>query len=400
MSYSGQMLTNKFIIKLFIFIVILFLYCPLNAGVNHCAIIRFENLTAKQENDWIGYGCAETISSVLGQNNKIQLVEINQLEKLLSILKMDLSGLTSPAVTKKVGHLLGIDLLILGSFQITERTVLINSRLVEVKNGKIIYTLSMSDKINNLFNLQKKIGAAFQEKLNQQPGLAEIPDEQPMPDVPPPTLEDYNKQVQECYLTGSDEKAIACFQENIEKDAYFAEAYIGLANIYSGLNNFYLAKLNYQRALDIFRKKNNQKGISWIYFKLGKLYQTSNAADDALKYYQLALEIDRQTGEDAATIETYTNIAETLKKINKINDAINYCKKAVTLSKKIKVVYLEAVSLTTLSKLYLQQKNYSEALKITWEAIKLMETRKFPPLESTKKLLIEIRQKQPGTEKL
>lgn len=86
----------------------------------------------------IGQEIAETLGTDLAKSERITLVERAQLGKALRELRLQSTGLTEPAQARKVGKLVGADVIIVGSFYVRDNRIVINARVVDVRTGKVM----------------------------------------------------------------------------------------------------------------------------------------------------------------------------------------------------------------------------------------------------------------------
>jgi len=98
----------------------------------------------------------ERMTTIFAQKENISLIERNLLKKILEELKIQESGIVDLKDATKIGNILGADYLLLGTLNDIEKSKTeINSRIVEVKTGKIISASSgiiektWKDSINN-----------------------------------------------------------------------------------------------------------------------------------------------------------------------------------------------------------------------------------------------------------
>jgi TolB-like protein len=103
----------------------------------------------------IGQEIAETLSTDLAKSDRLTLVERAQLGKALREVRLQNAGLTEPTQVKRVGKLVGADIIVVGSFHVRENQIVINARVVDVRTGKVMAgrAENVQGKLSELYNL-------------------------------------------------------------------------------------------------------------------------------------------------------------------------------------------------------------------------------------------------------
>jgi TolB-like protein len=85
----------------------------------------------------LGRFLADTLLTDLAQSERLHMVERAEIGKALTELKLQSTGLAEPQDVKKVGKLLGAERMIVGSYLVRDNQLLINARLLDVRNGRV-----------------------------------------------------------------------------------------------------------------------------------------------------------------------------------------------------------------------------------------------------------------------
>jgi curli biogenesis system outer membrane secretion channel CsgG len=102
-------------ISLLLFIVAIFISFIASAQLKkRVAVSRFEDRTGSGYNH-IGSGVADMLTTALVKAGKFNVIERQELDKVLDEQKLGASGLVTPESAPKVGKLLGVELLVIGS---------------------------------------------------------------------------------------------------------------------------------------------------------------------------------------------------------------------------------------------------------------------------------------------
>jgi TolB-like protein len=86
----------------------------------------------------LGRFIAETLLTDLAQSLKLLLAERAELHRTLTELKLQATGLTEPQQVKRVGKIVGVGHLIVGSYLIYNNQIIINARLLDVRSGRLV----------------------------------------------------------------------------------------------------------------------------------------------------------------------------------------------------------------------------------------------------------------------
>src|SRR4030043_1238135 len=87
------------------------------------SILYFDNTTRNKEYDWLSKGLADMLITDISNSNQIQVVERENLEKLMNEVKLALAGFTDEKQAAHVGRLLNASKLIYGSYIVMENRI-------------------------------------------------------------------------------------------------------------------------------------------------------------------------------------------------------------------------------------------------------------------------------------
>lgn len=123
------------------------------------AVMPFRNLNGDPALDWLGRGMAETLVSDLRASGKLQVVEREQLDRVLSELEHPERQSPTGSTATRVGRLVGARTLVLGSFQRAGRQVRINARFIAVETGEVLGTAKATGLMERVFTVQDEVVA-------------------------------------------------------------------------------------------------------------------------------------------------------------------------------------------------------------------------------------------------
>jgi tetratricopeptide (TPR) repeat protein len=300
-------------IKKFCFI-LLTLSCVSVFAQTRIAVMPFKNITAQEEHNWLSDGFSESLSTALAQLPQFIIIERSQLEQIVQEQGLQQSALMDESNAIKLGKMLGVKKLVIGSFQIFKNNINVNIRIVDVESGQIDKSGNLANKrgtLDNIFQFQENISVLLVKALGKD-------------------------------LTKEQEKQIASVTSENKGSLTAYKYYIQGWNDYNA-KKYDSAIENYEKALEL-----NPKYVD-VLNNLGLIYDKLENYQKAIFYYQNALEIKP----DYAIAHYNTGLA--YYKLKNYSKAIEFYKKAIEL----KPTYDKA--LYALGLVYYYQNNYPEA---------------------------------------
>jgi DNA-binding winged helix-turn-helix (wHTH) protein/TolB-like protein/tetratricopeptide (TPR) repeat protein len=198
---------------------------------NSVAVLPFQPLSAQSESEdeYLGLGLADAIITKLGNARSLHVRPIEEVSRY--------SGTVDPV---KVGRDLAVGALLEGTIQRQGDKIRINARLLDTTNGTALWSDEIDSNINDMFAIEDNVVAEVETVLVANP---RPPTQQTSGSTPAALAlahRDYmkgrffwSKRTQQGITT-----AISLFQQAIEQDPQYAEAYDGIADSYS-LLGFY-----------------------------------------------------------------------------------------------------------------------------------------------------------------
>ncbi|MCP4130085.1 MAG: hypothetical protein GY754_03610 [bacterium] len=107
------------------------------------AITEFDNKSEKAEKNKIGFAVSEIITERFSKSAKFIVTEKKQLEKIISTLELEQSGLYDSDKVSSVGKLVGAKYIAVGSISELAGFYRVSLRILTVETGKIIFTKSL-----------------------------------------------------------------------------------------------------------------------------------------------------------------------------------------------------------------------------------------------------------------
>jgi len=183
------------------------------------------------EFDGLGRALADMMVTDLSQSKTLQLVERMKLGLVLDELKLAKSGFLDQRTAQKLGHGLGAQLVITGTFSVVSGTFVMDCRIVVVKSGAILKAARSQGPVDDFIAIEKDVV----EKLLAGLSVTLSPGARRKLLVSTPTesvkaLASYGRGV-EASEAGQQEAAQRAFEEALAADPDFAKASIALRDL-------------------------------------------------------------------------------------------------------------------------------------------------------------------------
>jgi tetratricopeptide (TPR) repeat protein len=223
-----------------------------------------------------------------------------------------------------VGKLLGVEKLVVGSFQIFMGSINLNSRIVNVESGEIDKDGIISnkrDQLDNIFQLQEAVSLMLVKAFGQAVSKKE---EEKISAV---TQSKGSLSAYEYYMKGWNayneknyDAALENYEKAVELNPKYVDAFNNIGLIYYAREDYARARDSYLKAVEIdpnyaighynlglayYQLKNYapsmrhyQKSIElrpnymYAYYGLGLTYYALQNYDKAMEYYQMAIDLD------------------------------------------------------------------------------------------------------------
>lgn len=144
-------------IKVFNFLILLFITLYSFAGNKVIAISYFDNTTSNSKYNSLSKGIADMLITDLSKVSDIDIVEREKLEELLKEIKLGKSSYFDQSTAQKLGKGLGAASILTGAFYVLDNTIRIDARLINVETGKIIAADEVTGSTKDFFSLHKQL---------------------------------------------------------------------------------------------------------------------------------------------------------------------------------------------------------------------------------------------------
>jgi tetratricopeptide (TPR) repeat protein/predicted Ser/Thr protein kinase len=230
----------------FVVVLVLFVFEPFRvemgprkeavAKENSIAIMYFENLVDREDNDRLGEIVTNLLITSLSESKYLNVVSSQRLYDILKLLGKEGAKAIDKSVATQVAAKAGARWMLLGSILQIEPQVVLTSQLVDVESGKVAASQRITGESGEkVFPIVDRLAAGLKRDLSL-PAEAQKEPEPKVADLTTSSQEAYRY-----YLEGRDlafkyynTEAQTSLRRALEFDSTFAMAYLGLALVESG----------------------------------------------------------------------------------------------------------------------------------------------------------------------
>jgi len=253
------------------------------SGREVISILYFDNSAKNREYEWLSKGIADMLISDVAGSGSVDVVERNNLNKILGEQQLSLTGLTDDNRAIEIGKLVSARKLIYGSFIIQGRSVVINARLTDTVTGKIISTFTVKGSVENILFIQAELSSKAMKALGINVPVNIKSDTGSSIDA----VKNYYEGL-DLFDKGAINDARKKFEEASRLDPYYLKPYQGIEESYKFLKDF--TKMRHQREVaslydKINRINNRLKETPWKTFAdiaLNPYYEKMRKENNAL----------------------------------------------------------------------------------------------------------------------
>ena len=204
-----------------------------NPPIKSLAVLPLQNLSGDPAQEFFADGMTDELITNLAQLGNLQVISRTSV--------MAYKGTTKPL--SQIAHELNVDAVVEGSIVSSLQRVRITAQLLDARRDRHLWARSYERDVGDVLILQSQISSAIADEIQvkltpeQQQNLAKVAQADP--------------EVEENYLKGryhlnkgteaEIQKAIGYFQLALGKDPRDAHSYVGLADSYMALDEFYEA---------------------------------------------------------------------------------------------------------------------------------------------------------------
>ncbi|HEX7845211.1 MAG TPA: adenylate/guanylate cyclase domain-containing protein [Chitinophagaceae bacterium] len=197
---------------------------PKTVDENSIAVLPFTNMSSDEQQEYFSDGLTDDI---ITQLSKIRSFKVISRTSVMQYKK-------SPKTVKEIGNELGVAMLLEGSVQRSGEHVRITAQLINAATDQHVWADSFDRPVNDIFSIQREVAVSIATVLNTTLSKKET---QQLDYIPTANLQAYDLYLRGKFLVEKRNRvdllmARELFQEAVNKDKNFANAYAGLANTY------------------------------------------------------------------------------------------------------------------------------------------------------------------------
>lgn len=275
------------------------------------AVLPFRNITGDVSYDWVSQGFSESLTTAFSQMGKFVVVERNQINQVFNEQAFQKSGMVNDKSIVEIGKVLGVDKLVIGSYQVFQGNININSRVIDVSTAQVDSGHSITNKrgkLENIFDLQEEICLLHAKSFEGDFSSLSMDDKKMATMTALTTKSTKSMKAYEYYVKGRDsfllfnangyQKAIEYYEKALEIDKNYALALSEMAQVYAKFG--YLRLQNGQESQSYFDKGieygklavSKEPNLGASHKGLGVAYLKMGETKLAEKYIRKALEIN------------------------------------------------------------------------------------------------------------
>ncbi len=368
---------------------------PTTRGV---AILPFRNLSRQASDDWIGDAIAEFLTSSLVACEQLHVADRSAFGKVLSI-DDDATVSTMDAQLAEAGRLVGVDLIIMGSFQCQGDDIRLLANALDRHSGETKLLGRVQGCRSNLFELEDQLvelivkaiqpESSHPSRSDLRGGTANlcaheqyIHARRAFGDGDYETTikhaiaaqeidADYEEPVSlegACYARmGRYERAVECHhrQEKLARDHKYD---VGIATALSNLGATYYYKGEYavafeflDRAASLCRDIEVSHDTAKLYGNLGMVLSRLNRLEEAEAAFKRAITIATKFNDLVSMVWPYNGMGSVLLKLTRLAEAHEFHQRALQLAEDVDDRVMVGVSQMNLGRCACLQRHFDEA---------------------------------------
>jgi len=160
--------------------------------------------------------------------------------------------------------------------------------------------------------------------------------------------------------------------QRIGKDDIIGDVFREIGNIHYYEQKYDLAKENYIKALEYYRKISYYEGIARIYNNLA-LIEVNTDVENGFHYYNEAIKFAGLSGNDSLLIVLHYNLADTYFWLGRVSESLREIEIATKISEYKNKIEVRHTLYSFLTDFYIYSGNFHKAIEYINEAIKISE---------------------------
>jgi len=139
-----------------------------NRKIKKVAVMEFENTSRSKDLNYLSKVISEAVSTSLAKIKEITVMDIKSIDNNLKTLSLTIENFHSLNEDKVLGKIMGLDIIIRGSYVEVKNQILINIKLVDILTGSVIASDQKRGTTGkDLFLLLDKTSAYINEQIKE-----------------------------------------------------------------------------------------------------------------------------------------------------------------------------------------------------------------------------------------
>jgi TolB-like protein len=173
---------SRFIYRMIYFFILVFFFFPEPISLAQSTgkpkkkkeirigVMEFENHTSVKDLDWLGKGIQEYLQTRLPEclGKDVSILERSQIDKVKKEVEFQQTKFVDPRYAVKLGRMLGVNYVILGSYQQHKDKIMILARRVDVERNEVYEQTAVVGESTDLFALEDKTSIAVCDMLKSR----------------------------------------------------------------------------------------------------------------------------------------------------------------------------------------------------------------------------------------
>ncbi|UCG34430.1 MAG: tetratricopeptide repeat protein [Phycisphaerales bacterium] len=322
--------------------------------------LRFENLTHRPEDDWIGDALAEFLNSRLMEVTGAHVADRHELAGILKRTGSSVEETSSVNQVLRAARLVGADAVIRGAFQHSGETLWITAHVLRSGDRGPELLANTSGPIDELLGIEEQLARKVIDALN--PGALPEPLDGPPP-APSSNLAAYEKYIhaKRSFADGRFKEAVRQAEEALALDEDYLDP-IGLVGVSAArLGDYDKALALHRRMEQIARRRKDMLHLVESIANTGAAYYYRGEYQLVRELFTAAIEIESEHGPTPNLARLYSNLGFALLRLERADEAEKAFREAINISRNLGMLVSLMGPCNGLGGIMLQRGRHDEA---------------------------------------
>ncbi len=259
------------------------------AGEWSVAVAGFAGIGEQAEDEWLGTGLSETVTTTLQEIEGLVVWGREQLRESLRRLGAEATEL-APEDAVQLGRMIGARWVVAGAYQRLGDQVRVTARIVEVESGRVVRAVKMDGRLDAIFELQDRIVAELAAGLRGSVAAAHEGDETKVVAA----YEALSKGLLNIRADSYEslDRAVILFERALALDPDYVRAQIELGSAYAQKADYLVAPELAERAIAILRRVlETRPRLARVWRELGLVLISHGNAREGIESLRRALSL-------------------------------------------------------------------------------------------------------------